>query len=144
MTVIVYRDGVMAADTGGFMGELLVSTTERKIIRTPAGHLVGCAGSLPDIMRFHEWAMDGFRPGDRPQGLDNFGALTVSPEGVITKYNAACHPYPNAMEWGIEGCAEEFLMGALVSGKSAAEAVELAIRYCVWAGGKVQTERLEG
>lgn len=133
----------MAADTGGFMGDILFSTTERKISRTSAGHLVGCAGSLPDTIRFHAWAEEGFLPETRPEDFGDFGALVVDKTGAITKYDGRCRPYPCYGPFGIEGCAEEFLMGALASGCTAKEAIVLAIKCVVWAAGDVQVEKLK-
>jgi hypothetical protein len=143
VTVIVYRDGVMAADTGEFMGGLIAGTGCEKVVRLPDGGLLACAGRKSDIWRFRDWAMDGFRPADRPAPFENFGALVVGPDGKITKYDERSYPYPLEAEWAMEGCEEEFLTGLLVMGATATQAVTIAIERCAYAAGKVFAMRLE-
>lgn len=142
MTVIVYRNGVMAADTGCFSGSVIVGVAEEKIIRLPDGSLLGCAGSKGDIWQFRAWAMEGFQPDKRPKDFDDFGALHVAQDGAITEYGKSCYPYPAPPEWGYQGAGEDFVHGLLVAGLSAERAVELAIQHYAWAAGTVQAMSL--
>ncbi len=142
MTVIVYKDGVMAADTGCFQESTIISTRETKIKRAPDGTLFACAGGVDDIERFAVWAMEGFNPSDRPSKTENFGALTVTPTGEIVQYGPSFYAYRPSGDWAVEGCESAFLTAALLCGKTAAEAVQLAINHTVWAAGTVQEVRL--
>lgn len=142
MTVIVYRDGVMAADTGEFQGSLVVGTEEEKILRLPNGSLLACAGRKDDIWQFRDWARDGFDPASRPKDFADFGALVVSKNGGITKYGKSCFAYPCSGDWAVEGCEEDFLVGLLVMGATAEQAVQHAIQRSAWAAGRVQVETL--
>jgi hypothetical protein len=142
MTVIVYRDGVMAADTGCFQGSLIVGTDEEKIIRLPQGSLLACAGCKDDIWRFREWATADFQADQRPKDFADFGALLVAKSGEITKYGKSCHPYPSAGEWAVEGAEEDFLVGLLVMGATAEVAVQHAIERSAWAAGRVLAVKL--
>lgn len=141
MTVIVYRDGVLAADTGAFMGNIIVGNVH-KLHRTPRGVLVACAGNVPDVYRFRKWADRGFLDSERPEKTQDFGALTVAPDGEITKYTAEFHPYPVASPYAVEGCAEEFLWALLLVGKTAAQCVRMAIEHNCYAAGRVETMEL--
>ncbi len=144
MTVIVYRDGVMAADTGCFSGSVIVGTDEEKIIRLKDGSLLACAGSKDDIWQFRDWAEIGFDPAKRPKDFDDFGALHVTKDRKITKYSKSCHAYPapTGCDWAIEGAGDDFLTALVLAGLSAQHAVQTAIESYAWAAGRVQAVTL--
>lgn len=50
MTVIVYRDGIMAADTAGWFGDIAAATAQRKVKRLPDGSLTAAAGMVPQTV----------------------------------------------------------------------------------------------
>ena len=52
MTIIAYRDGVMAADTATWQGGVMIGDRSKKIMRTPEGFLIACAGELSVISEF--------------------------------------------------------------------------------------------
>lgn len=142
MTVIVYRDGVMAADTAGWCGDVRINTDEVKIHRTATGLLIGCAGSLPEIEAFRKWADGGFHPADKPEPAESFGSLCVSPDGTIIKYAPNFRSYTWKGDWAVEGAHEEFLCGALAAGATAVQTVELAIKHMAYAAGQITVLRL--
>lgn len=139
MTVIACRDGVMAADTAVWCGDVLAGHT-RKIIRLPDGRLFAPAGDRPVIDACCDWLNGGMvRPG--PVQECEFGALLLAPDG-IWRVDYRFNLYRSVGDFAVEGAHDEFLMGALAAGASAAEAVRLAIMYGRRAGGDVQTETL--
>lgn len=152
MTVICYRNGVMAADTGGFTGNVLTSEIENKI-RRHGDFLAGCAGPVPEVEHFHAWArcmhstwpLDSWLTDVAPMDCEPemFGALVVSRLGCITRFNHKGRPYDNRQSWGIEGCGDEFMCALMLAGFDAEAAVRLAIKHYAWAGGDVQIERFE-
>ncbi len=142
MTVIAYRDGVLAADTAGWCGQIMISTAEQKLFRTPSGTLFACAGLVPDRERFAAWAFGGFDLSARPRQTRDFGAITITSDGRIIKYDAKFEPYPWVGTYAVEGCEEQFMLGAMAAGASAEEAVRLAIEQTAYAGGSVSTLRL--
>jgi len=139
MTVIVCRDGVMAADSGVWVGDIF-SGHVAKIVRLGDGRLVGLAGWRPEIEKGLAWLAQR-APKPPPVGDCDFAALILAPCG-IWRVNHKFDVYRHIGEWAVEGAHDEFLLGALAAGSSAAEAVRLAIIYCRRAGGEVQVERL--
>jgi hypothetical protein len=139
MTVIVCRDGVMAADSAVWAGDIF-SGHDRKITRLADGRLVGSAGWRPEIERFLRW-LGGSEAKPPPVGDCDFAALILARCG-IWRVNHKFDLYRHIGGWAVEGAHDEFLLGALAAGASAAEAVRLAIIYCRRAGGEVQVERL--
>jgi len=139
MTVIVCRDGVMAADTAVWMGDILAGHT-RKITRLSDGRLFAAAGVRSQIEGCLFWLNDG---GNAPEAVGEceFGALVLAPDG-IWRIGHRFELYRNVGDFAVEGAHDEFLMGALAAGASAEKAVRLAIIYGRRAGGDVQTERL--
>lgn len=143
MTAIVYRDGILAADTGVWAGDVLIGVYAQKIVRLADGSLIASAGSVDDITWFIEWAQEGFPVEGRPTDFDAFGALHVQVDGSVRKFGKKCRPYPAANQpWFIEGGYEDFLHGACANGATAAEAVYLAIQHCPYVGGSVQIMEL--
>lgn len=152
VTVLIYRDGTMAADTATFRGDFITSTTARKIIRTPRGALVGCAGELTCIDRFNAWAMTDFDPNLKPdpfprtekdEGRD-FGAIVAFPDGRVLEYHDDLEPGDVSGEpWVIEGCAQEFIHALATLGWDAKRIIAHVIEHCVWAGGEVYALTLE-
>lgn len=60
MTVIVFRDGVMASDSGAFSGDR-VWPWLRKIARGPDGVLFGVTGSAAVAGGFLDWVDGGYQ-----------------------------------------------------------------------------------
>lgn len=147
MTIIVYRDGVMAADSVGWTANNSVKVpAPGKIRRLSDGGLIGAAGETSDIIQFHEW-MAADRPRDtRPEfGKDDgFCALWVKPDGALSACTWKLVFFPIATSFFAIGGPAEFVMGALYSGASAEDAARLAIEFTDSAGGPVQIERLAG
>lgn len=142
MTVIVYRDGIMAADTGVWEGDILCGFDQEKIQRMPDGGLLACAGLRPVIVEAQAWLLrDGPKP-DRVEDGD-FGALMVGPDGVVSNVSHAMQIYEAFGEFHVQASHHEFLVGALAAGVSAPEAVRLAIQFGRYAAGEVRWMRLE-
>jgi 20S proteasome alpha/beta subunit len=142
MTVIVYRDGVMAADTAAFGGGIISSVAERKVYRSRCGALIGCAGSKPDIYEFRAWADEAFENSKKPRRFKDFGAIVVAQDGAVSRYDDALREYPVEGPWAVEGCEEPFVTGCLAMGATAEQAVAAAIKHCAWAAGEVYVLRL--
>lgn len=143
MTVIAYRDGVLAADTAIWQGNLLVGH-RHKIRRLKDGRLYAASGFKPDCDEFFAY-LNGKQP-EPPKPLDNrdyFDAIVVAPEqrwkadGKFRLYDVSGDSFVTV------GAHCDFLIGAMAAGASAEEAVRLAIRHGDSAGGDVQVERVE-
>ena len=139
MTVIVCRDGVMAADSAVWQGSIIAGHTE-KIHRLRDGRLFGGAGQRPSLLACRQWLNgEAEKPADEEVGM--FGAILLGP-GALHKIDHCFRIYDAAATWAVEGAHSEFLLGALMAGASAEEAVRLAIIVGDSAGGDVQVERL--
>lgn len=146
MTVVVYRDGIMAADTGAWRGKVLATVEQKKIIRLSDGSLLGTCGDDCEVQVFRRWAEDGFtadKPFERAKD-DQFSAVLVSPGGSITIWHEDLWSYVAYTEpYAFIGAHNEFLAGALAAGLTATSAVRLAIEHCAWARGEVFSMELE-
>ena len=142
MTVIAYRDGVMAADRMVWQGDLRIANGATKINRLPDGSLVGCCGSRPVIAEVMAWLNGGEKPARELKDGD-FGALIVRPCGRVERLEDEMLIYPACpADFYTMGSHGELLFGAMAAGASAPEAVRIAIRFGQYAGGDVQVERL--
>lgn len=143
MTVIVYRDGIMAADSGGWQYDMLVARTISKIVVTKEGGLAAFCGRRGHIIKGQNW-LQGC--GDKPppaEKEDLFGLL-VHPDGSVLRCDNDFEFYPaEEAPFYVCGADGAFLIGALAAGASAPHAVELAIEFCDGAAGKVTWKRLQ-
>ena len=149
MTVIAYRVGIMAADSGSWDTSDVQHSWARKLARGPDGTLYGIAGNAGEGYALLAWVNGGCR-GDMPMPRPiadhdcSFIALRVAPGGspeLITAYGV--EPYEGAPYQAI-GAAREAALGALHAGASAEEAVAAAIEHSAHARGPVRSIRHEG
>lgn len=88
MTIVVFRDGVMAADSGAWAGDASYAPV-RKVGCAASGNLYGCAGSAGAVSKFLAW-VDGGEIGDMPLpvslggGDNNFIALIWRPQSGLS------------------------------------------------------------
>lgn len=146
MTVIAYRDGVMAADTGGWRGDAVMPWF-RKVARGPDGSLYGCAGSAGRVSVFLAW-VDGGEVGEMPgpaqgdaKGTSDFVVLICDKNerlAILTHEGfEILHKAPYA---AIGSCAEVCL-GAMYAGGDAETAVRAALEHGSGAAGSVMVVR---
>lgn len=139
MTVIVVRDGVMAADTASWCGQIIVAH-RNKIRRLHDGRLFAGTGERASADACFDW-LDGRAEKPPPEERDAFAALILGPGG-IERVDYKFRTHADNQEFAFAGAHGELLFGALAAGASAEEAVRIAIRYGDSAGGEVQVERL--
>ena len=148
MTIIVAYRGIMAADSMSVCGGRRAPAGYPKIKCLPDGSLVGCTGSADDCYAFADWAARGFPDDSKPtltQPDDGFRAIHMRLDGSIWGHYSVHRAYP-MVEPGLAGesIAVAVADGAIAAGKSAQEAVRIAIERTVWVGGPVQVEYLGG
>lgn len=140
MTVIAIRDGIMAADTAVWCGDVIAGFAD-KIVRLKDGRLFAGAGDRPNILECAKW-LDGEIERPAAVGECEFGALILAADGIFRiDYKFRIHPTAPA-EFAVEGAHDEFMLGALHAGATAGQAVRLAIAHARRAGGDVQVEEL--
>jgi ATP-dependent HslUV protease subunit HslV len=142
MTVIAYRDGLLAADSLATAGHLITGRVQ-KIWRFEDGRLLGGAGCAGDLRSFVAWALGGCEGHWECRDKENgFSALVVAANGEVAIYDAEGREYVVQAEFYARGAGAELAIGAMAMGARADQAVEVACRFSVWCEGPVQTERL--
>jgi len=140
MTVIVYRDGILAADTGVWWDTIVVAQHDK--IKTSGDWMWACAGSSEVIQAFDNWVLDGMPADSIPQkkGDGNFGAMMISRGGKKWLFgdNISGYDVTNQIpDWQVEGSHHETARTLLELGYSAVEAVEWMIACRPYASGQV-------
>lgn len=151
MTIIAFKDGIMAADSAGFVGSVRVKVGRPKIRRGADGSLYGFAGATSVINLCADWLMRADYPHGKPDlatipGLEDsdFEGLIVRPSGHVERIGFVLSPYVVDGKAVVIGndTAACVAIGAMHMGASAAQAVEAAIAHTIYVGGPVQVERL--
>lgn len=143
MTIIAYRDGVMAADTAVWRGDY-VSGFSRKICRLPDGGLAAASGA----MSVAEWFLSKMETtGDLsspPVDPDNsgFGFLICRLDGTVFHGDLNMISLLVKAQWHTLGRSSGFTAGCLAAGASAEDAVRLTLEWTDAGRGDVQVERL--
>jgi hypothetical protein len=145
MTVIACKDGVMAADSSVWTGNIWMPSAESKLRRMSDGAVMGLAGWWPEIEAAIRWYQDGAKPDSRPAKPDegDLDILILTPQGKLWNLCNNFRLYRSEWPLGVAGSHTEFVLGALMAGASAKQAVEQACRHCSHARGPVTTMRLE-
>lgn len=149
MTAVVFRDGILAADTGvwGVSGAVVVGHRQKIVEVAPGWHFAG-AGKMADLILV-EWCLKTFVPSRHNDVAkmadldqidvkveDEFVGLLASEAGVW-RLEPGVRVYRVEMPWHAIGAPADFLHGALAAGATAERAVELAIRHTDGAAGHV-------
>lgn len=125
MTTIVYRDGVLAADSAVTDRETYVGETI-KIWRSPMGVLGGVTGCLGDSAKFRDWFVGGCQ-GGVPDFSDNDSeALLVQPDGSVEWVGKGQKRFAIKSRFYAIGSGFKIALGALHAGASAERALEIA------------------
>ena len=130
MTVVVVRDGVMAADTGARTGQMKRFVT--KLHRVDKA-IIGFSGSLLDGLVFVDWWREGRNMDHLPEfrmyrGADDapdITALVLTPDG-LEYWTEHFQPSPVEMPYFAVGSGAMAAMGAMHMGADAIRAAEAA------------------
>jgi len=143
MTVIAYRGGVLAADSMEVREEHLKMLNSKKAIKK-LGYLFGVSGELcPNNDALMKWFFA--KKGTEKRAVYHsmkFDLLVVTPEGVIQVWDQTGSYDVIKSEFYAIGSGKEFAIGAMEMGATAVEAVNVAIRWCPTAGGRVTSKKL--
>jgi hypothetical protein len=144
MTVIVYRDGVLAADTQAAVGDNLLGSVA-KIARNSNGDLAGAAGLASYNFSFLKW-FTGMESGDPPKGLrdeHNFDrGVIFRKSGKIEVFEPDGRFEMKAPYYAL-GSGRPEALGALFVGADAETAVCAAIAHDKDCGGDVMVLKHE-
>jgi hypothetical protein len=147
MTIIAYRDGMMAGDT-------LISTAQghrlgamEKVVKNKFGYLLGARGPSYDCQELMDWFLTANSPNDLENAprLEDVAAILVFPDKIVRSLDKGkwkeCFEY-TTFGFTASGCGDNFAMGAMVAGATARGAVEAAIQLTVKCGGEITTVEL--
>jgi len=145
VTIVAYRDGVLASDSRVTINDFIDSDTCKKIYRLSDGSLLGLAGNhgtafvLENLLR--EWVKSN--KGRLPPGpFKKVEAIFVRPDKTVWVYGAGWE------KWGYKtpvaiGNGMLVATGAMDTGATAKEAVKATIKRNIYCGGRVQVLKLK-
>lgn len=139
MTTVVYRDGVLAADSRATSNGLIDNQTTK--VWSHKGVLIGACGSQALCERFRSWVVAGMEGESPYEGAEDGNGIVVSAAGVVCFSDSGC--------WRVSepfytlGSGYQLALGALAMGATAQEAVEIAARFDTMTGGKITVLRLQ-
>lgn len=147
MTTIVATLEAMGSDSLVSNADTGVMYPARKFVRIK-GDLIGAAGDSGDCLRFLDWAKHDFAEKKKPkftftEGDSEAHVLVLNGEGLFMM--STSDPYPELVEspfWAI-GSGGDAALGALASGKTIEEALEIAARFDMFTKGPFRVERLK-
>lgn len=142
--MIAYDGTTLAADKLSLYGNVRNIVT--KIHRMGTGELVGCAGELTFCLALIEWVRGGRKAADFPTRASDKDdwqpLLVIELDGTPSFYERTPYPIRNEQRCIAYGSGKEFAITAMHLGKTAREAVEVAIELDVMCGGGVDTLEL--
>lgn len=147
MTTVVFRDGVMAADSRGNdtqVGACRLQKIFRKKFKGKE-HLIGVCGFYEAALLFIDWY------GTNNQAIfDRLGKLSSDDDFGVMIWTGRKLLYADRL-MRINHCLEDYwaigsgaghAITALDCGKTAAQAVQMAIKRDIHSGGRIVTARL--
>lgn len=139
MTTIAWDGTTLAGDSLGDRGGLKF-TVQEKVFRLPGVGLFGASGNWTDVLAVRDWLAGG----DKPSSLDEFSGILIHFDGrqeLIAK-NMLRHPVP-MIPFAL-GSGRDFAIAAMLCGKNARQAVELACGLDTYSGLPVTGITLAG
>ena len=149
MTVVAYKEGELAADTVALFGDTKVpdfnKITNIHNSQTGVQHLIGMAGvNVPDIEEAANWFLRvpvvPFKPEDSEfnllvvEGPEDPRIFNIRSGGQMLEINVPFFAI---------GCGMEAAMAAMECGASAAEAVEVCVKWVDGCNGDVAIRRFQ-
>jgi hypothetical protein len=149
MTIIAFKDGVMAADT--MLSSYNSQNRAQKLVRMPDGGVAGGCGLWARAYSGLRYLAEGGSPDDRPapegmQGppdIREAAILVAKPDGSLWLLEDEFPAFPLRDKVAAVGCGTEAALMALNLGLSAVEAVAKVTRQDVLCGDPVQSMEVE-
>lgn len=135
MTVLAYRDGVLACDSLTSWGTTIMETNNSKIVKA-YGHLAGGSGDTNKCQEFLRWVKDGMKgpvPSSKKACL-----ILVTPDRRIMTWDHSTELIEMDVPYWANGSGMDYALGAFHMGATAYEAVEAAIKHNAHCGGDVR------
>lgn len=146
MTCVVFKNGVMAADTLLSSGNAQNRT--QKLVRLPDGGVAGGCGDWLNAYSCLKWLADGGDPfsgavlarvKDHLPSVSGALILIARPDGSLWTLEDDFPATPIFETVAAVGCGAEAAKMAMTLGKSAIEAVELVTKQDLYCAGPLQS-----
>jgi hypothetical protein len=146
LTVIAFKDGVMAADTLASDGQSRLRV--QKIVRLPDGGVAGMCGNAADGYAGLSWlASGGSQEGTEGKQLvpdiSDATILIARPDGSLWLLEGRFPAFPLLDKIAAEGCGAAAARVAMGLGLSAVEAVMQVAQHDIFCGDPVQSLAVE-
>jgi len=147
MTIITFRDGIMAADRGATIDDTIIVTATPKIARDSNGVLYGCCGTWSKCSAVLEAVRTQARTGGvvdlpLPKAGDTFEILIAFPDGRLRRLTPEGEENYDGVKYFAAGTGMDFALGAMATGADAYSAVAAAIEHSTRCGGGIDMLRL--
>src|SRR5437868_819710 len=131
MTTVVYRDGILAADSRGTCAGWITPAKETKLFRLQDGRAAAVTGQWAIAKKLLDW-VQGDRSAPQPEGDARVIAIG---KGKIEVFEDGAS-YIEAAKFAAWGSGFPPALGALHAGASAEDAVRIACLVDPSSGGK--------
>lgn len=143
MTVIAYKDGIIACDSMVEKNDCYVGNVKK--IYEIDNFFVGCVGNLNFVQEFIKFLQSKNFNDEFLKKETSFEALVIDKiTGKVNVYTNSLYPAVFDSETAAIGSGCEFALGAMHNGASAVEAVDAAKAFCITCGGKTHSIRIKG
>jgi ATP-dependent protease HslVU (ClpYQ) peptidase subunit len=152
VTTIVYRDGILAADTQVTRTNGIIDGNSHKIFRLGCGGVIGLAGRLSlfstikDIVKAKgegfEIAQEDADRYIQHNKDENIEALIISKDGKIFNLENDMSIFAIDCDYAAIGTGALIALGALSVGASAIQAIDAAKRHDAFTGGYTEVFNL--
>jgi len=145
MTIICYRDGVLAADRMCSASFDLIHGYHKKICEQD-GTAWASSGAIQECMAFDQWVRTGRSDRNKPSLSDDkdtsLVAILIERDGTVKHYNYNLVPFTMEAPYFAIGNGDMVAYGAMFMGASAEEAVRAACAHVLGCGGGIDVLRL--
>lgn len=157
MSSIVYRDGIMVADTRAWYHHGMPIGDKQKVRGYGNGCLAGVSSADPGmserVLTWLEWVFDrepnivnvNWEEQPRLDGKVDFAMLVVAPDGDGYMFYDSLFPSgPLSASYFAIGSGAYYAIGALESGLGAVEAIRIAVRCDTCSGNHLSALKHDG
>jgi len=144
MTTVAYRAGILAGDTRVSDDDTIDPGDVCKVFKLPNGTLIGFAGTLAKIQKcLRELEKNPDKLNIKTSSKDDiFECIVISPDGKVKILESAGWVETEAKYYAI-GSGRLPALVAMRCGKSARQAVKIAMDFDKNTGGKVRSVQLD-
>lgn len=147
MTVIAYRNGILAAD-GLISADRTIRQLDAKkihIIQHPerGTQAFASTGNCSDDERVLLWLRNGAKEDEKPKIEDYFHGIVMSEDSSWFLMDKTLHPYQLNVEFYALGAGQEAATAAFCTGADTEAAVRAACNTNVYCGGTIQVVSAE-